>query len=77
MRYKRSSFITWLTTSCYCDVFPLKNNPKILIIKYLNETSKMYVTPNNVIDYEEIYLHYQRLMLPYLPGDKDLEKIDE
>ena len=75
MKYKRSSFIAWLTKSCSCDVYPLKNNPKVLVIQYLNETSKMFVNQNDVIDYEEIYMHYQRLMLPYLPGDKDLVKI--
>ena len=76
MLYKRSSFITWLTKSCSCDVYPLRNNPKILVIQYLNETSKMYITHKDEIDYEEIYLHYQRLLLPYLPGDKDLIKIE-
>jgi hypothetical protein len=76
MRYTRSSYITWLTKSCHCEVYPLKNNPKVLVIKYLNETSKMFVNHNDVIDYEEIFLHYQRLLLPYLPGDKDLTKLD-
>jgi hypothetical protein len=36
----------------------------------------MFVNQNDVIDYEEIYLQYQSLLLPYLPGDKDLTKID-
>ena len=72
MIYTRSSFITWLTKTCHCEIEPLRNNPKVLIIKYFNESSKMFVNQKDVIDYEEIYLHYQRLFLPYLPGDKDL-----
>jgi hypothetical protein len=51
MRYKRSSYITWLTTKCFCEVYPLKNNPKVLFIKYLNESTKMFINQNDVIDY--------------------------
>lgn len=77
MLYKRSSFIKWLTEKCFCEVYPLANNPKVLIIKYLNETSKMFVNSRDMIPYEEIYMHYQRLLLPSLPGDSDLIKVEE
>lgn len=76
MLYKRSSFITWLTKVCDCEVYPLKNNPKVLFVKYGNESTKMNVNSKDEIDYEEIYYHYQRLLLPQLPGDKDLKKAE-
>ena len=74
MLYSRSSFIKWLVEECHCEVSPLPNNPKVLLIKYLNESTKMFVTHGDKIDYEEIYRHYQRLLLPFLPGDNDLVK---
>jgi len=75
MLYKRSSFITWLQKSCHCSVFPLPNNPKVLVIQYLQAKTFMGVDSRDEIDYEEIYIHYNRLLLPELPGDKDLEII--
>ena len=76
MLYKRSSFIKWLIDTYECEVTPLRNNPNILIIKHFNESTKMGVNPKDVIDYEEIYLHTQRLSLPSIPGDSDLMKAD-
>ena len=76
MLYKRSSFIKWLIEKCHCEVFPLPNNHKVLMVKYLNESTKMFVNSRDEINYEEIYMHYQRLLLPELPGEKDLTPIN-
>jgi hypothetical protein len=76
MTYKRSSFFKWLIEVCQCDVFPLPNNPKVIVIKYLNEKVFVGVDSRDIIDYEEIYSVYKRLLLPELPGDTDLVKIN-
>ncbi len=72
MLYKRSSFITWLTKEYECEVSFLPNNPRVLVVKHMNETVKMFVNSKDAIPYEEIHLHCNRLGLPGLPGDKDL-----
>lgn len=72
MLYKRSSFIAWLTKTYDCETYPHKINPKILVIRHLNETTNMFVNSKDAIPYEEIHLHCNRLGLPGLPGAKEL-----
>ena len=75
MLYKRSSFIKWLKDKFDCEITPIRDT-KVLIIKNGPVSSKMWMDGKDVIDYEEIYMHYQKLYLTDMPGDKDLIRIE-
>lgn len=74
MLYKRSSFLTYLKDKG-CDIIPLKDSP---VIKIVNGTQSAYIrlSGSDLIDYEEIYLIYNKLLLVDLPGDKDLDRVE-
>ena len=74
MLYTRASFINYLQEVHKCDIIPLKDG-KGVRIKYMNESC--YFNMTGTIDYDEVYLYYQKLLLPYLPGDSDLERVED
>lgn len=74
MLYKRSSFLTFLKKKYDCDIKIMDS--KAIRIKYGNELFYMVTNKADIIDYEEIYICYNRLLLPDLPGDKDLERVE-
>lgn len=73
--YKRSSFLRLLTTKYGCTLTPLKDGR---VIKVENGPMKDYifVSKHDRIDYEEIYIHYQKLLLTDLPSHSELELAD-
>jgi len=75
MSYKRSSFLKLLKEKWGCEIKPVLDT-NVLLIKYGSASSRMWLDGKDRIRYEEIYLHYLKLGLPDLPGEKDLEIID-
>lgn len=75
MLYKRSSFITWLKDSQECEIIPLKD-ARGLKIKNGPAFTFMWTDSNDRIDYEEIWMHCQKLYILEPPGDKVLIKIE-
>ena len=71
MLYRRSSFISWLTNTMHCEVIPLRDSMG-LVVKNGPMSMKLWYDKNDLIDYEEIYLVYKKLLLTALPGEKDL-----
>jgi len=43
MLYKRSSFLKWLAYTYECEIEPLKIIPKVLFVKHMNVSNKMFV----------------------------------
>lgn len=74
MLYKRSSFLTFLKEKYDCEIIPLDGGA--LKIKHGSAQSFMITNRKDQIDYEEVYMHYQKLWLPDVPGDADLERIE-
>lgn len=72
MRYTRSSFLKWLKESRDCEITPRKHTNVLKIANGLI-TANMWVNPKDVIDYEEIYMLCNKLMIVGLPGDQELE----
>jgi hypothetical protein len=74
MLYTRSSFIKWLIDIKACTVTPLPNNDNVVVVKNGPAKAYMYMTKN--IDYEEIYVLYNKLWIDGLPGESELEKAE-
>jgi hypothetical protein len=75
MLYTRSSFIKWLTEVKDCEVYPLGSS-NVMVIKCGIFKANMWVTPKDLIDYEEIYILCSKIPLIGLPGDNDLIKVE-
>lgn len=73
MLYTRASFINYLQQKHECETKPLPDGEGVRI-KYGN--CVCYFNMTGTIDYKEVYLYYQKLLLPYLPGDSDLERAE-
>jgi hypothetical protein len=76
MLYKRSSFIKLLITKYECEVTPLKGGKGGFKITNGSAHIYMWYDKKDRIDYEEIYMHYQKLYLSDMPSDSELEKAD-
>lgn len=74
MLYTLSSFIDWLKKQD-CEIEPLKGKN---VVRIRNGVMRhhIWVDKKNRINYEEIYIAYNRLLLTDLPGDKDLEMVE-
>jgi hypothetical protein len=70
--YKRSSFLTLLRTKYDCKLTPLKDRNTIKV-ENGPAVAYIFVTKLDRIDYDEIYLFYQKLALPELPSPLELE----
>ncbi len=70
--YKRSFFLNLLKTKYDCSLTPLKDRSTV---KVQNGPASTYIFINKFDrnDYEEIYLHYQKLALPNLTAPSELE----
>ena len=77
MLYKRSSFIKWLHEVKNCEITPFGSGKGA---GYLvrNGSCKCYIggDTRDLIDYEEIFLHYNSLYLDGLPGNSELEIVE-
>jgi len=77
MLYTRSSFLRWLREKNDCTIIVL-DEPRANCLKIIHGPAVhyMWLGKKDRIDYEEIYIAYQKLYLADLPGDKDLERIE-
>lgn len=75
MLYTRTSFLKYLKEKHDCEIIPLRDK-RVLRIKHGPATYHMWLHKYDRIDYEEIFIAYQKLYLPDLPGEKDLERIE-
>lgn len=74
MIYRCSSFITLLREKYHCEIIPLQG--RAVQVKYGNQSCFIYKDKSDRIDYEEIYHIYNKLLLPGLPGDSELVRIE-
>lgn len=74
MVYKRSSFLKFVKDKYDCVIKPIGRGG--IRIEYGNEHFHMLANKEDEIDYEEIYMCYNRLLLPDLPGHKDLQHLE-
>lgn len=75
MLYKRSAFLQLLVEKYECQTIPLSSGRTIKIVNGPS-SAFMHLDGRDVIDYEEIYLIYQKLYLSDLPGDRDLVRVE-
>jgi len=75
MLYKRSSYLKWLTDHHQCEIIPVRDT-RVIIIKNWQITVKMWLDFNDRIDYEEIWIVNNKLMIVGMPGEKDLKRIE-
>lgn len=75
MLYKRSSFIHFLQNSRNCDVETIKDS-RVTIIRNGVQSHRMWMDRHDRIDYEEIWMVCNNLLIDGLPGDNDLIRIE-
>ena len=75
MLYKRSSFIHWLRDSRDCEIKPIRDS-RVTIIENGVMSHRMWMDRHDRIDYEEIWMVCNNLMIVGLPGDGDLIRIE-
>jgi hypothetical protein len=74
MLYKRSSFLKYLKEKHDCESSPIKDT-NVLVIKNGPVSCRMWVNPNDRIDYEEIVIVCGKLFVG-LPGNSELIRIE-
>ncbi len=74
--FKRTSFVRLLKTKYDCEIKTLKDGNSLKII-HGPASAYLYMTKLDRIDYDEIYLFYQKLCLPDLPSPSELEEADD
>jgi hypothetical protein len=75
MLYKRSSFIHWLQNIHDCEVKIIRDSRVTIIINGV-QSHRMWMDRHDRIDYEEIWLVCNNLLIVGLPGDSDLKRIE-
>lgn len=76
MLYKRSSFVNWLKDFRDCEITILRNS-RVTIISNGVMSHRMWMDRHDRIDYEEIWMVCNNLMIVGLPVDKDLIRIED
>lgn len=75
MLYKRSSFIFWLQNSRDCEIKTIEKTRATIIYNGVM-SHRMWMDKHDRIDYEEIWMVCNNLMIVGLPGDSDLIRIE-
>lgn len=74
MLYKRSSFLKLLEIKYGVKVKPLRDG--VLMLIHGPQIHYMMTDRHDQIDYEEIYIIYNKLLLPELPSPKEIQQYD-
>ena len=74
MLYKRSSFLKLLQAKFGVETEPLRDG--VLRLRHGPQVHYMILTPYDRIDYEEVHIAYNKLLLPELPTYSDIKQYD-
>lgn len=74
MLYKRSSFLKFLQAKYQVETKPLRDG--VLQLRHGPQIHYMIMTSQDRIDYEEIYIIYNKLLLPDIPTYNDIKQYD-